>query len=152
MVPVEHANEAGSQLVRVTGLWEGTTRLGDPYFSGRLSDTSRLLIFRAGEQDAYDWIVFITSQATRGPLIRVGELHDRTSRKGEHYLSGSWGCARLLIFSNTLRTRPAEPSHVAYFAPTDPPRLPSTPSPLASPQGQTLAAAPAEEKPSPPCE
>jgi hypothetical protein len=40
-----------SDLVRITGLWEGRTKDGDEYFSGRLTPTSRLLIFRNNRKE-----------------------------------------------------------------------------------------------------
>jgi hypothetical protein len=45
VVPVEQVNAAGSTLVRLCGLWRGTTRTGQPYFSGTLNDACKVLVF-----------------------------------------------------------------------------------------------------------
>src|SRR5262245_18548067 len=131
MVPVKHLNDADRPLVRLTGLWEGQTKNEKPYYSGYLSESAKLLIFQAKEEDDPDWIVYVTGRSQeRTPLIKFGELYEQETReKQERYLSGCWGSARLLVFTNTLRSKENEPTHVLYLAPFDPPRRPRTPAP-----------------------
>jgi hypothetical protein len=129
MVAVEHVTEAGKMLIRITGLWEGTTKQGSRYLTGGLSETSRLLVFtnrRKTEASDPDWLAYIGTRSEGGGLIRVAPLWNHTGKDGREFLSGPWGSARILIFTNGFRTRSSEPSHVAYWAPRDPARKPST--------------------------
>src|SRR5262249_4489862 len=92
LLTVEHVNAAGSSLVKLSGLWQGTTRTGQPYFTGTFGDACKLLIFVNDRKDedaaGPDWFVFLTPAKQRGPLVLVGELYERTSKAGEQYLSG----------------------------------------------------------------
>jgi len=51
-----------SDMIRIGGLWEGRDKNGQPYFSGRLTATSRLLVFRNSfteGQNPPDYIAYL---------------------------------------------------------------------------------------------
>jgi hypothetical protein len=151
MVAVDHAGEAGSMLIRLSGLWEGVARNGARYLSGSLSESSRLLVFvngkKEGPHDA-DWLAFVAPRTPAGGgLIRVARLWSHTSREGHEFLSGPWGSARLLVFRNGFRRKSSEPSHVAYWAPKDPPR--QAPAPTQAQEGEVAPASSEQGCPAP---
>lgn len=46
-MPSQRQDDKESRLVRLTGLWRGETSAGETYLSGRVNQTSRLVILPA---------------------------------------------------------------------------------------------------------